>query len=192
MIRLKKRHLLLLILTLILAVSSAYSLAAINQVYIIDFDWYSQLYNRFENSVRDVSNDRCVLNVNKLDLGLAVIDDINTLKLYKKAVPINERQISEDTLDGYLYMFCTLGEVSSPEYRIKVVGMAQKSDVIEIKVSINTPNELDEKGGDDTASYKPLDLIRIKKTAFPSKGKHLVIFKNQNGKELAKEFCFVR
>ena len=58
----KKTHLIILIITAIMALFSAYSLAAINQVYNIDFEWYSQYKNCFVSDERDTSLDKWLID----------------------------------------------------------------------------------------------------------------------------------
>lgn len=164
----KKSHLILLIVTGILALSSAYSLAAINQVYNIGFEWYSQLNGRYESELRDVSRDRCILQPKELSIDLSVNNGNN---------------------DDYIYVYCSLGTVSSPEYRIKIVNIAQRGNNMEIKVSLNTPENI---VTSVEKLFKPEDTVRIKKSAFPSKGRLYVIFKNQDGNQLLEQYCEIR
>ena len=167
----KKSHLVLLIVTGILALSSAYSLAAINQVYNIGFEWFSQLNGRYESELRDVSWDRCILQPKQLSIDLSVNDGSN---------------------DDFIYVYCSLGNVNSPEYRIKIVNVAQRGNNMEIKVSLNTPEKLENDEKSIGKLFKPEDTVRIKKSAFPSKGRLYVIFKNQDGNQLSEQYCEIR
>jgi hypothetical protein len=165
----KKSHLVLLLVTGILALSSAYSLAAINQVYNIGFEWYSQLNGRYESELRDVSQDRCILQAKQLSISMD----------------------SDGSNDDYIYINCSLGNVSSPEYRIKIVNIAQRGNNLEVRVSLNTPEKLEKDESVIDKLFKPVDTVRIKRTAFPSKGRLYVIFKNQDGKQLYQQYCEV-
>ncbi len=182
----------LLIVTAVLALSSAYSLAAINQVYNIDFAWYSQLNESYENKIRDVSRDRSVLQPEKPDMGFLVIDTPESLKTARDKYSAGLEYIAPEDLNDNIYIYCTLGKTDSPEYRIKVAEIAQRGSDVEVRLSINTP-EKDSLGGENKETlYKPEDAVRIKKSAFPSKGRLYVIFKNQDGKQLGEQYITVK
>lgn len=187
----KKTHLALLLVTAILALSSAYSLAAINQVYNIGFEWYSQLNSRYESGLRDISRDRCILPPKQLDIRLAVIDGQDSLQVEEKGLLSNAKALSLKAMGDYIYIYSSLGNVSSPEYRIKIVDIAQRGSNIEIKVSVNTPAKAGNVETDLDKLYRPEDMVRVKKTAFPAKGRLYVIFKNQNGSQLKEQYCEV-
>lgn len=187
----KKTHLFLLLLTAVLALTSAYSLTAINQVYSIDFEWYSQMDGRYENLHRDVSRDKCLLPLNKLDICLMVIDGSDSLNVVRKQYSTGLKYITDMDLMDNVFIYCMIGKTVSPEYRIKVVDIAQRGNNMEIKVSINTPGSIKEDFETGVDLYKPEDVVKIKKSAFPSTGKLFVIFKNQDGRELAKQYCYV-
>jgi hypothetical protein len=188
----KKTHLLLLVLTAVLALSSAYSLAAINQVYTIDYEWYSQLNDRFENDHRDVTKDKCLLSSSQLDIGLKIIDGIDSLKAVRKDYLTDLKCISGTDLKDNVYIYCTVNKANSPEFRIKVIDIAQRGNNVEIKVSINTPINVEKLDEESLVTYRPEDVVKIKKSAFSSKGTLFVIYKNQDGRELAKMYYEVR
>lgn len=182
----------LLVATAILALSSAYSLAAINQVYNIGFEWYSQLEGRYESTSRDVSADRQVLPLKDIDLNLSIIDNAYKLNNAVKKVEGTAKAIDKVGLSEYVYICCTLGRTDSPEFRIKGVDIAQRGNNLEVRLSINTPEASDEAFTKPNGNYRPVEIIKIKKTAFPSKGRLFAVFKNQDGIKLAEQYFDVR
>jgi len=187
----KKTHLLLLAITAILALSSAYSLAAINQVYNIKFEWYSQYNKNYEDLKRAVSSDRFFQLVNKPKIKLGIIGNAASLQNIKGDVPYIYSKIFADGFIDNIYIYCSLEKVSSPEYRVKVVSVAQRGNNVEIKVSINTPELIDKDAAVSDNSYSPADLAKIAKDALPSKGRLHFVFKDQDGRQLYEEYCYV-
>ena len=187
----KKSYLVLLVATAILALSSAYSLAAINQVYNIDFEWYSQLEGRYEGIYRDVSTDRQLLPSKDIDLKLSIIDGREKLKTAASEMEGTAKAITGGSLQANVYICCSLGQTDSPEFRIKVVDIAQRGNNLEVRLSINTPEAL-MASEDQKARYRPVDIIKINKNAFPSKGRLYVVFKNQDGIQLSDQYFEVR
>lgn len=188
----KKAHFVLLVATAILALSSAYSLAAINQVYNIGFEWYSQLDGHYEGIYRDVSTDRQVLPSKDIDLKLSIIDSQKKLKAAIEEIGATAKAITSDSLSSFVYICCYLGQTDSPEFRIKVVDIAQRGNNLEVRLSINTPETLMAVMSDQNARYRPVDIIKINKSAFPSKGRLYAVFKNQDGIQLSEQYIEVR
>lgn len=188
----KKSHLVLLLATAVLALSSAYSLAAINQVYNIGFEWYSQLNGRYEGITRDVSADRQALPAKDIDLKLSVIDGAQTLADLAQEAGGMPEAADEDGLSDYIYVYCALGRTDSPEFRIKAVDIAQRGNNLEIRLSINAPETAAALSDSGEGRYRPMDIIRMKKSAFPSKGRILAVFKNQDGIQLGERYFYVR
>lgn len=188
----KKSHFVLLVATAILALSSAYSLASINQVYNIGFEWYSQLEGRYEVVSRDISTDRQLLSSKDIDLNLSIIDSIDKLESACNEIEGSTRAITRDSLLTNVYICCTLGKTDSPEFRIKVVDIAQRGNNLEIKLSINTPETLLTAMSDQSTHYRPIEIIKINKNAFPSKGRLYAVFKNQDGIQLSDQYFEVK
>lgn len=188
----KKSHFVLLVATAVLALSSAYSLAAINQVYNIGFEWYSQLEGRYEGIYRDVSTDRQVLSSDDIDLKLSIIDSEEELESAGKEVGEAAKAVTAGGLSDNLYIFCSLGRTDSPEFRLKVVDIAQRGNNLEVRLSINTPEALPALTDGQNARYRPVDIVKINKNAFPSKGRLLAIFKNQDGIQLSEQYFEVK
>jgi hypothetical protein len=186
----KKSHFILLVATAILALSSAYSLAAINQVYNIGFEWYSQLEERYEGIYRDVSADRQLLPSKDIGLKLSVIDSGEKLRAVAGEIEGTAKAMPDGSLADAVYICCWLGRTDSPEFRVKVVDIAQRGNNLEIRISINTPEASAAAGGD--AHYRPVDIVRIDKNAFPSKGRLYAVFKNQDGIQLSAQYFDVR
>lgn len=187
----RKSHFVLLAAAAVLALSSAYSLAAINQVYNIGFEWYSQLEGRYENIYRDVSSDRQTLPLKDIDLKLSVIDGEGKLRDAGREIEGAAKAITGGSLSDSVYICCSLGPTDLPEFRIKVVDIAQRGNNLEVKISINTP-EAPAAAKVEGARYRPADIVKINKNAFPSKGRLYAVFKNQDGVQLAEQYFDVR
>lgn len=187
----KKSHFVLLIAAAILALSSAYSLAAINQVYNIGFEWYSQLEGRYEGIYRDVSVDRQVLSSKDIDLKLSIVNSEEKLEAAGKEIEGAAKAMTVESLSDSVYICCSLGRTYSPEFRIKVVDIAQRGNNLEVRISINTPEISTAATADQNARYRPVDIIKISKDAFPSKGRLYAIFKNQDGIQLSDQYFYV-
>lgn len=175
---LKKTHLVLMVVTVILALSSAYSLAAINQTYHIGFEWYSELKGEYSEETRDTSRDRCLQTFQGGDIQIGISEDASGSKPGE-----------------YVKISCSLGKVSSPEYRIKVMDIAQRGNNVEIRISVNTPEHMPEPVVKDLmgsnrpkGTYTCTDLIRIRMNAFPTAGKLLFTFKDQDGRRLGEQY----
>lgn len=187
----KRSHLVLLAITAILAVSSAYSLAAINQVYNVGFEWYSQ-YNRvFSAGQRDVSKDRCGQPLKKLELKVGIVDSYFALQDIKEGLPAVAGDINDESLADNIYVYCSLGETNSLEYRIKVVDIAQRGNNVEIKVSINTPANTGPDYSGENGAYAPFDIAKVSKAALPSRGRLYIVFKDQDGRQICDQYCYV-
>lgn len=193
----RKAHITLLIITAILALSSAYSLAAMNQVFKVDFSWFSQLTGQYSNEVRDTLEDKCSLANDKLKLQirLAGKKEFDVAFASGSGFNIDQRAIKSENLFDNIYIICSLGKVNSPEYRIKVTDIAQRGNNVEVRLSINTPaaepaQETWKLGRPDSAepSFYPQDIVRINKKAFPNDGRLYFVFKNQDGDVLYEQY----
>lgn len=193
----RKVHITLLIVTAILALSSAYSLAAMNQVFKVDFSWFSQLTGQYSNGVRDTSADKYSLAENRLnlDIKLAGKKEIEVAMASGRKYDVDQRAIRLESLYDNIYIICSLGKVNSPEYRIKITDIAQRGNNVEVKVSINTPaaEPVPEtwklgQAGTEAAAFYPKDIIQINKKAFPNDGRLHFVFKNQNGGILFEQY----
>lgn len=170
----KRVHIVLLAVAAATVMFSAYSLAAINQTYNINYDWYSQYYKTYKNEFRDTQGDKWFL-----------------LK-YPHAMEFRITQESAFPENTYVFVYCTLGDVKSPVYRIKVIDIAQRGGIVEIRVSTNSPSKQKEDAIPSEIQYYPEDKIRVDRTAFPVRGKLLFVFKNQNGRKLFEEYFEIK
>jgi len=186
----KKSHLILLIVTAVMALSSAYSLAAINQVYKIDFEWYSQYNKEFSSELRETARDKWLLQVYPQFMQFFIAPDRISLLQHDKKFGAGVGSISNTDFQKYLILYCTLGQVYSPEYRIKITNVAQRGNTVEIRVSTNSPDRISE----DTSveGFFPYDIIRINKSGFPGKGKLYFVLKNQYGIQLYQQYMYVK
>lgn len=183
----KKIHLVLLITAAVLAVSSAYSLAALNQVYRIEYEWYSQYNSKFSKD-REMLRDKWYQASYPDSIRFGVISSEKEYALLKEGGYIDEWSLPYIDFNKYMLVNCSLGEVNSPEYRIKITEIAQRGNVIEIKVSLNSPTSLKEKAEMGETLYYPADIIKIDKSNIPIKGEIFFIFKNQDGRQIY-EIC---
>jgi hypothetical protein len=186
----RKLHVILLSTTVIMALSSAYSLAAINQVYKINFEWYSQYKGKFTGEYRETAKDKYIVNEHTCEVNCRIAGDENeALKLKKRLGNTGFNNLKAD-FNKYILLYSTFGEVDSPEYRIKIVDIAQRGDMVEVKVSINTPDNISTaklNNENNRFRYYPEDIVRVRKASFVEKGKLLFIFKSQDGKKLYEE-----
>jgi len=184
----KKIHIALLVVAFITAAASVYSLAAINQVYSIDFQWYSTYKKAYLDEIRDLTRDKWQLEGQEANLQMGVT--ANT----RIDTGILER-IDPETLDNdfnnYFFIWATTGEESSPEYSVRVSSIAQRGDVVEVVLSLNSPSKVWDKEKQLTTTYYPFDLIKINKSSLSTRGKMLFIFKDQTGIQLFKEYMYI-
>jgi hypothetical protein len=186
----KKSHAFLLIVTLTMALLSAYSLAAINQVYTIDFEWYSQYYNKYISVPRHMDADEWKLKKYPSDLNFGIIE-AGGIKSKINLPSTNMLGVINNDSGKYVYLYAGIEKASSPEYRLKFMDIAQRGNVVEIRVSLNSPSSTGIKSYDAKHSYHPLDIIRINNNAFPFRGKLYFIFKNQYGEHLFEKYYFI-
>lgn len=188
--RMKKTHLFIIVAAALLACSSIYSLAAMNQIYKIDFDWYSQYNKEFVSEKRITGEDKWQR------MGLPVKPVFFISNRMEAVQPIYGSRSADanetrDYSDNYIYINCSLGGVYSPEYRIKVIEIAQRGTVVEVKVSLNSPASKSNAGEIPVYSYYPEDLVRINRASFPVKGGLHFIFKDQDGIDLFDKLYFI-
>lgn len=184
----KKIHIALLVAAFLTAITSVYSLAAINQVYDINFQWYSTFTKAYSDEIRDLSRDKWQMEGEdpKIVAGVTSSGYVDT--------GISER-INKEALDldyeKYFIIWATMGEVTSPEYSIRFSNIAQRGDVVEVILSFNSPEKIWDRDVELTKSYYPYDVIRVKKNSLSGRGKLLFIFKDQNGRQLYSEYMYI-
>lgn len=187
----KKLHIILLIITVTMTLFSAYSLAAINQVYKIDFKWYSEYKQSFSDNPRETIDEKWLLDQYPDEMMTEIITDkIKVMNLKDENAKKNLETINFNFEEDILLYF-SLGTVKSPEYKIKVIDIAQRGNVVEVKLSFNSPVKIDKIENTDSHSYLPTDIIKISKDAFPIKGKLYFIFKNQAGIKIGERRCII-
>jgi hypothetical protein len=187
----KKIHWILLIITVTLAVFSVYSLAAINQVYKIDFKWYSQYNRGFTDEVRAFYDEKWVLSKYPGNMITEVFPYENSLTEAKVENLNKILKLTNIDFQNDILIYCTLGSVDSPEYKIKVIDIAQRGNVVEVKLSLNSPDKLENHSGFSKHGYLPFDIIKISKDAFVTKGRLFFIFKNQAGNKIGESNCII-
>jgi len=207
----KKAHSALLMIAVITALSSAYSLAAINQVHRVDFEWYSQYEGRFTSERREAFGYKNNLKKGLKDLVFAVATCREELEAFLSAAESgagtgdNSEELEHAILDldhtklkvmdltdfdRSILLCCSFGEVGSPAYRIKVTDVARRGGTVEVRVYINSPGRELVKT-DNSYSHIPLDIVRIDKSFLKPGGKLNFIFKDQDGRQLAIRPVFI-
>lgn len=183
----KKIHIALLVVAVITAVSSVYSLAAINQVYSIEFQWYSTFNKAFTEDLRDLSRDEWELEnqPSELKIGITARGNIDSGIIEE----INNADFVQD--NSNIYIWASMGVESSPEYSVKFSSIAQRGDVVEVVVSLNSPSKVWDKEKELTTEYRPFDLIKISKASLSTRGKMLFIFKDQAGNQIHSEYIYI-
>jgi hypothetical protein len=181
----KKTHWVLLTVSVLMFVFSTYSLAAMNKVYRIEYEWYSQYSGKFTRESRDLGKDKWEIQqpLRQIRFGIAgeheeLPGELLTEKGLKKAGAAD--------FNRFVFIYGLLEKVSSPEYRIRFLDIAQRGNVVEILFNVNYPPKSETPIGKSVHEYIPMDIIRIDKSAFPEKGDLLFVFKNQKGKQQYK------
>ena len=134
----KKLHFILLLITGITALFSAYSLAAINHVYKVSFEWYSPYQEIYTGQLRDVLFDRWNLPALPEGAQFKVATALDSLGKPNGKESFVMKSVEEDA-NEYVFIYASLGETNSPEFRLKIVKIAQRGSVVEIKTSLNSP-----------------------------------------------------
>jgi hypothetical protein len=105
-------------------------------------------------------------------------------KTVDRAAPVlaNAYTLAQNDRGKYFLIYASLGKVNSLEYSIKIAGLAQRGNVIEVRVSMNSPLKKDSIHG--SRAYEPCDIIRVEKSELSVTGQLHFIFKNQYGSKL--------
>jgi len=189
----KKSHLFLIIVAAVMALSSMYTLAAMNQIYKIDYEWYSQYKRIFSREIRETARDRWLLADYPEDAGFYIVKNADDYKAICDHYNIEEMsQIINTDFKKYILLFCTLGRVSSLVYRIKVKDIAQRGETVEVMLSTNSPENLETGNAFSAAGHVPLDIVRIEKNVLSADGKLNFVFKNQYRKHLYSEYLYIK
>lgn len=184
----KKIHIALLVAAFLTAVTSVYSLAAINQVYNISFQWYSTFTDTYSDEIRDLSREKWQMEGSEPKVSAGVtssgfVDSGISERINKAALELD--------YDKYFVMWATMGEITSPEYNIRFSNIAQRGNVVEVILNLNSPEKIWDRDVEFTRSYYPYDVIKINKSSLSGRGKMLFIFKDQNGRQLYSEYMYI-
>ena len=171
----KKVHLAILVSSLILTILSVYTIAVINLIYNVPFEWYSKVSEGFHSEQRN-TNFYEVTRDNKINPIFEVIrgNDSNGIGIKRM------RSLGNLDFEKYIYLYCSLAEVTQNDANIKFKEMAQRGNIIEVIASINMSTE---EIGDNLLF--PEDIARIDKRLIINKGKIYFVFKNQHGARLS-------
>jgi hypothetical protein len=190
----KKTHKVLIAVTIMLTIFSFYSIFAINQAYKINFEWYSQYHQKYSYDSRDFLKDNWYLSGYPNEMQFVIINGKDDYRKFLNIHPDMSACLSEEDLKESVYIYCSFGRVYSPDYRIKVKDIVQIGNVVEIKISINSPTTNSQNAAEsgekteDLKKYIPEDIIKISKDNFFVKGEIWFIIKNQDGKVFYKMY----
>ena len=160
-----------------MAAFSAYSLAAINQVYKIEYEWYSDYYKTFTNEWRNYMKNRWSLPFDHEKYKLSVITSREEAAALLSD-ELDEEIIGNMDFNKYVYLYCSLGKVKSPEYKIKILDIAQRVNYVEVIVGLNSPEDIPAGNSNLVNDFLCKDLVRIDKNSFASKGRIYISFKD--------------
>src|SRR5690349_4706737 len=103
----RKTHLILLIIAAIMGLFSAYSLAAINQVYRVNFEWYSQYNDTFTDESRDISRDKWMLQDTPRSVAFNIISDDTTARNSDgEQSAVETASVPATDLSKYIMLYC--------------------------------------------------------------------------------------
>ncbi|MCX7747246.1 MAG: hypothetical protein N2645_10200 [Clostridia bacterium] len=182
----KKSHLILLIVTLIITVFSAYSLAEINQIYKIAFECFTYDYNRYLAADNYKMSDKWWENQYPKEINFSIVRNQRELESISLDIELKKKAKRTD-FEKDMLLYCSLGFLNSYDYRIKVMDIAQRENTVEVRVSTNSPEKLQTEKKHFGSYYLPVDLVKIKRESFVKKGKLLFIFKDQTGKQIFRK-----
>lgn len=156
---------------------SVYSIAVINLVYNVPFEWYSKMNEGFRSEQRNTNYYELSISNNKTNPRFEIICGNDSDGLGIKRM----RSLFDTEFNKYIYLYCTLGEVTQNDSSIKIKEMAQRGNTIEVITTINISTDII--GGN---LLYPEDIARIDKKMIINKGKIYFVFKNQHGARLAE------
>lgn len=178
----RKKHVILLIIAFIMCGFSAYSLAAINSTYSINFEWFSGYNKEFSSEVRPSNYDWEYLSYPKsifFDVINSNNESIYNTPEYKAYLP---KKYDSST---YIYLIAGIRNVSSPAVKLQLIEISQKGNTIECKANIMGEKN-DSSFKDENNTFSVVDIVRIPKKTLLFNGKIVVILKNQFGVEISK------
>ena len=187
----KKSHLVLLVITAVLAVSSAYSLALMNQVHTLNFQWYSGFEECFTGRYRDITGDRYLASTFPKSASCCIIESRKEFELAKEFYGKDFSRICDIDYNRYILIFITFGTVHSPEYRVRIANIAQRGSTVEVKVSIASPLENNRNPASSVFKHTPFDAVRIDRSMFAGKGELKFVLKGQDGRQLFERHCSI-
>lgn len=175
----KRSQKILLVIIILIASFSAYSLAQMNQVYSIDYAWDNgkefvndqrKFYQQWEEakypdylSFDVITNDK-IITISGPD----VIKNIKTPKV---------------DFNNQILLFAALGEVYDKS-SIKIKDIAQKGNVVEVLVDISKPRLNNYIPASKSYAY---DIVAFSKDKLQMQQEVIFVFKDYKGTELTKK-----
>jgi hypothetical protein len=156
---------------------SGYSLVAINQVYNVQFEWFSKLNQTFISDIRNTSYYDIIAQKKNTKIIFEAISSNDIDGIGIKRV----RSLFIPDFKKYIYVYCSLGEVNQFDSSIKVIEMAQRGNTLEIIAAVNITSDVFE----EILNY-PDDIVRIEKNKLIPSGELLLVLKNQYGAYLSE------
>jgi len=182
----KRPHLLILIMTSVLVLYSVYSLAAIIQVHVIDFELYSLHSKEFASKTKISSEKKRFLVSMPKDLLFGVVAETDDIAFLKEKGISTDELAMEESLDRYIFLYCLIGEKSYGKFNTEVEEIAQRGMTVEVKVAADRSDIRAIQHFNTEAPYFLSSMVRIDKSQFPIRGGLLFVFKDKRGNKTAE------
>lgn len=176
----KKVHKVFFIVFLLLSSFSAYSLAQMNQVHQIGYEWDKGMGN-FSDRSRDYYGEWTSPKVTEY-MDFNVITNSDEVVTVNGSTTVKYVDTPEVDFNNEFLVFATLGEVPGRGYLIKVKEIAQRGNIVEVAVDLAQPRF--------SVPFKkeyPYDVIKVSKDQIANKGDLTFVFKDYNGTELFRK-----
>lgn len=176
----KRLHKVLFIVFLLLGSFSAYSLAQMNQVHQIGYEWDKGKGNFSDRSRSYYGEWTSPKRTEYMDFEVITnLDEVVTVN-----GPSTVKYVATPDVDFHneFLVFATLGEVSGKGYSIKIKELAQRGNIVEVAVDLAQPSF----SVPFNKEY-PYDVIKVSKDQITNKGDLTFIFKDYKGTELFRK-----
>lgn len=187
------------ILTIVLAVLliavSAFTVYQNNKAYFLDYEWYSTSKNEFVSDIREVVLRGKSADVAVLYAKFLAISNSGEYADYPKNLEgkldgkIVAPVIAPEDFDKYLYFIGYLGSYRSRDFDIRFLDVYQSRNIVEVLTNVNVDQSYDPQKFDEKQEVVVQDVIRIPKSTFFIYRDLTVIFKANDGTEIARINC---
>lgn len=176
----KRIHKVFFVVFLLLASFSAYSLAQMNQIHKIGYEW-DKGKNGFSDRSRDYYGEWTSPKLTEY-MDFDVITNPNQMVTINGPSSVKYVAIPDVDFNKEFLVFATLGEVSGKGYSIKIKELAQRGNIVEVAVDLAQPSF-----NVPFAKEYPYDIIKVSKDQIANKGDLTFIFKDYKGAELFRK-----